>query len=100
MPGGQTSPFGNGGGSSQGGQFSANQAGPERGLQFAPETKGGNSVTPLSAADSDAKGKKFSEQPWFAKLPPELREAIRARSGRSRPRGYRERLKRFERDAR
>ena len=42
MPGGQTSPTGNGGGSSQGGAFSANQAGPDQGLQLAPETKGGN----------------------------------------------------------
>jgi hypothetical protein len=95
MPGGQTSPFGDGGGSSQGGQFSANQAGPERGLQFAPETKGGNSVTPLSAQDSDAKGKKFAEEPWFAKLPPELRKAIRARGSRRPPRGYQERLRRY-----
>ena len=95
MPGGQDSPFSNGGGSSQGGQFSANQAGPERRLELAPETKGGNSRAPLSAADSDAQGKKFANQPWFAKLPPELRKAIRARGSRPTPRGYKERLKRY-----
>jgi hypothetical protein len=35
------------------------------------------------------------EAPWFARLPPELRQAIRANSQRRAPRGYEERLKRY-----
>jgi hypothetical protein len=35
------------------------------------------------------------EEAWFAKLPPELRQAIRARPVRRAPRGYEERLQRY-----
>ena len=65
------------------------------GLKLAPETPGGNSVTPNENRDSDAQAKKLESQPWFAKLPPELRKAIRAKSRRRPPRGYEERLRRY-----
>ena len=100
MPGGQTGPLSDGGGSSQGGAFSANQAGPERGLEFAPQTKGGNSITPDSnhrLTEGDPRAK--VQQPWFAKLPLELRKAIQARSSRRPPRGYQERLRRYSKNA-
>jgi len=35
------------------------------------------------------------EDPWFAKLPPEVRSAIRANAQRSPPRGYEERLRKY-----
>ena len=38
---------------------------------------------------------KFDKEPWFAKLPPELRNAIQAKSRGKAPRGYEERLKRY-----
>ena len=37
----------------------------------------------------------FREEPWVAKLPPELRAAIRAQSQRRAPAAYEERLKRY-----
>jgi hypothetical protein len=37
----------------------------------------------------------FREEPWVAKLPPELRQAIRAQSQRRPPRAYEERLRRY-----
>jgi hypothetical protein len=37
----------------------------------------------------------FQDEPWFARLPPALRQAIEARSRRRAPRGYEERLRRY-----
>ncbi len=37
----------------------------------------------------------YAEAPWFARLPPELREAIRMRGRPRPPRGYEERLRRY-----
>ncbi len=37
----------------------------------------------------------LKDSPWFAKLPPALRESIRARTRRRPPRGYEERLRRY-----
>ena len=39
--------------------------------------------------------KRLERAPWFAKLPPQLREALRSRPRREAPRGYRERLRRY-----
>jgi hypothetical protein len=44
---------------------------------------------------AEQKAKAFQEEAWFAKLPPQLRQAIRAQSQRRPPRGYEERLKRY-----
>ncbi len=66
---------------------------------LAPGTADGNdSRTATEARDADAtppQESRFREDPWFAKLPPELRSAIRARSQRQPPRGYEERLRRY-----
>ena len=48
-----------------------------------------------SKEDSDSAAKKFNRDPWFSKLPPELRSAIEAKSRRQAPRGYEERLRRY-----
>ena len=48
-----------------------------------------------STADSNAKAKMNKEEPWMAKLPPELRKAIQANSLREAPRGYEELLRRY-----
>ncbi len=62
---------------------------------FAGPQEGTDSRTPSSGHDSDAKARNFEREPWFAKLPPELRKAIQAKAGRKPPRGYEERLKRY-----
>ena len=54
-----------------------------------------DSRTATEARDSDATARQFKEESWFAKLPPELRNSIRARSQRQPPRGYEERLRRY-----
>jgi hypothetical protein len=51
------------------------------------------SATPGS--DAEAARRRESDEPWFAKLPPEVRAAIRANSERRPPRGYEERLQRY-----
>jgi hypothetical protein len=48
-----------------------------------------------SSADSKLGERTFHEEPWVAKLPPELRQAIRAQSQRPPPRGYEGRLRRY-----
>lgn len=50
----------------------------------------GSSENPVAAAVQD--------NPWFAKLPPEVRGAIRANAQRTPPRGYEERLQRYFKD--
>ncbi|MEE3370356.1 MAG: hypothetical protein VX346_13545 [Planctomycetota bacterium] len=46
-------------------------------------------------ATAAAAEKRLERAPWFAKLPPQLREALRSRPRREAPRGYRERLRRY-----
>jgi hypothetical protein len=94
-PQGETSPMGKGG-TSKSGQVADNQAVKEGPLELSPGAPDGNdSRTATEKRDSDAAGKQFREDAWFAKLPPELRNAIRARSQRQPPRGYEERLRRY-----
>ncbi len=54
------------------------------------DTKGGK-----REGDADAATRQFQDQPWFAKLPPELRRSIRAGAQQKPPRAYEERLKRY-----
>ncbi|MBS0210884.1 MAG: hypothetical protein JSS27_18225 [Planctomycetes bacterium] len=51
--------------------------------------------TGLSKDDRAAAARAFREEPWVAKLPPSLRDAIRAQSQRPAPRAYQERLRRY-----
>jgi hypothetical protein len=92
---GKTSPFGIGGGTSQGGTQQENQAMPEMGLLDAPEQPPQGTATPNSTKDAEPGTKKLTEKPWFAKLPPDVRNAIRASSERRPPRGYEETLKKY-----
>lgn len=65
--------------------------------QFEQETaaKERDSRAGNSQQSEDVAGRKFQQEPWFAKLPPALQNAIQAKSRRSAPRGYEERLKRY-----
>jgi hypothetical protein len=68
----------------------------------APNASQGNqgSNTPgTGGADTTAKAKPSQEEPWMAKLPPELRKAMKANAQQRPPRGYEELLRRyFQRD--
>jgi hypothetical protein len=52
-------------------------------------------ATDAAQREADVAAQKFREEAWFAKLPPELRKAIRAKPQRRAPRGYEERLRRY-----
>ena len=45
--------------------------------------------------DADVAEKAFERDAWFTKLPPEVRNAIRAGSQRRAPRGYEEKMDRY-----
>lgn len=45
--------------------------------------------------DSTATAQKYEREPWFAKLPPALQNAIQAKARGKAPRGYEERLRRY-----
>jgi hypothetical protein len=45
--------------------------------------------------DADANGRAFEDQPWFAKLPQELRKSIRAGAQQKAPKAYEDRLRRY-----
>jgi len=42
-----------------------------------------------------ANAQKLAEEPWFLKLPPDMREAIRSNSQRPPPSGYDERMQEY-----
>ncbi|MFP6763440.1 MAG: hypothetical protein VB858_07475, partial [Planctomycetaceae bacterium] len=78
------------------GQFSENEPTREEALSL-KDTSGpsGNSQTASKKGDRDIQARKLEQQPWFARLPKELRAAIRAGSQRRAPRAYEERLRRY-----
>jgi hypothetical protein len=59
------------------------------------EAKAKENATANSGHKGDAEVKKLADESWFAKLPPELRQAMRARAQRRAPKGYEERLERY-----
>jgi hypothetical protein len=84
------------GGSARKGQFARNPPPAERPLHVpdpAPDRDSRGAVTPN--ADADAARQRETEEPWLARLPPEVRAAIRANAQRRPPRGYEERLQRY-----
>ena len=93
MPG-KTSPKAQKGGVSKSGDLAENQKAEQGPLQLEPAAQG-DSRGEKGSGDSDAAGKKFEDEPWFAKLPPALRSAIQAKARGKAPRGYEERLKRY-----
>ncbi len=90
--------------STPGSEFSAPKAGSETkntpvkdgAIEKPPEkTDLGDSKAGKRDGDADAATRQFEEQPWFAKLPPELRRSIRAGAQQKSPRAYEERLRRY-----
>jgi len=65
------------------------------GLGPAGEGAKSSMSTADSKHDANLKEESFEREPWFAKLPPELRKAIKARAQNRPPRGYEERLRRY-----
>lgn len=87
-----------------GSEFSAPKSGSETkntavkdgAIEKPPEkTDFGDSKSGKREGDTDATARQLEEQPWFAKLPPELRRSIRAGAQQKSPRAYEERLKRY-----
>jgi hypothetical protein len=84
-------------GTSNHGGPTENQPSPEGMLktQEGPRPGGDPKAKDGSGQDSDVAKRQFKEDPWVAKLPPELRKAIRAKSQRPAPKGYEDRLQRY-----
>ncbi len=83
------------GGVSMAGQKVLNAPPNEEGIRPEPDEIPDGQATPDSAQDTEPGDRPFIEEPWFARLPPELRKAIRNNSQRRAPRGYEQRLKRY-----
>jgi hypothetical protein len=99
MPGekpepGDASSLANVGGARKSGESSENQKPNDSPLQLQAPPKA-DSRTANKDHEADVKTRKLKEDPWFAKLPPELRQAIQARARQRAPRGYEERLRRY-----
>ncbi|MBI5760689.1 MAG: hypothetical protein HZA46_19395 [Planctomycetales bacterium] len=94
---GETSATATGAGSTKGGQFAQNKAVKNGPPEAAAESQRNRDSRTADGGnrDADAIGQPFAEEPWFTKLPPDLRKAIRARSQRPPPRGYEQRLQRY-----
>jgi hypothetical protein len=93
-PGGSSSQAGTGG-SSRGGNSQANEPGPQAALQLHPGPASGEGQTGTSQVDAQLRARGLASEPWFARLPPELRQAIQAKTTRRAPRGYEERMRRY-----
>jgi hypothetical protein len=91
---GESSSMASSGGVSVSGDTPDNPTPSEQALEMAPEAQG-DSRTADNNADAELRERLLREEPWFAKLPPTLRNAIRASARRAPPRGYEERLRRY-----
>jgi hypothetical protein len=62
----------------------------------APRSINSDARSTIAAGEVDKPGDRLlRNEPWFAKLPPEVRNAIRTGSQRTPPRGYEDRLQRY-----
>ena len=77
--------------------MTANQSQPPGPLQIQPRTnsQGDSRTADDKSHDTDADKRKTKEDPWFAKLPPDVRNAMRAKSHQPAPRIYEDRLKKY-----
>ena len=82
-------------GSTKGGELAENKAVKDGAPEEADKPGEQDNRTASQKGDSDAAARRFKDEPWVAKLPPELRKAIRARPNHKAPRGYEERLRRY-----
>jgi hypothetical protein len=94
---GASSPTAQGGGTSKGGNLAQNDGLKDGPLEFIPtDGSAGDSRTPNAGERQDETSPRNDRRDaWFAKLPPNLRNAIRANAQQEAPRAYRERLKRY-----
>jgi hypothetical protein len=94
---GTSSPAAQGGGTSRGGNFAENDPLKDGPLEFVPtDGSAGDSRTGNAGERQDETNpQSYRRDAWFAKLPPNLRNAIRANAQQEAPRAYRERLKRY-----
>jgi hypothetical protein len=83
------------GGAAKSGDSSNNQKPPPGDLSLDPVAEGDSRGEKVDQ-DAEAAALKFAREPWFAKLPPNLKQAIQGNAARSKaPRGYEERLRRY-----
>src|SRR5262249_55209537 len=93
---GKASPKTDGGGSKKG-DIKANDDLKKGPLQQSgePTQPGDNRAPDRGAREVDAAARVLGNEPWFAKLPPDLRKAIRAKAQRPPPRSYEEKLQKY-----
>jgi len=94
-PSDQASPRPTDGGSARKGKLVQNQKASPRPVDTAKRNPQGDNRGTVTPGDAEAARHREMEEAWFAKLPPEVRAAIRANSQRRPPRGYEERLQRY-----
>jgi len=82
------------GGAAKSGDTSNNQKPPPGDLTLDPAAEGDSRGEKVDQ-DAAAADLKFAREPWFAKLPPGLKQAIQAKARGKAPRGYEERLRRY-----
>lgn len=92
-PSGQTSTSGDGG-NTRGGANEEN-ADRQQSLQAANQREGTDNRTEDSSQGANVAAREYEQPPWFAKLPPELRDAMQVEMQRRPPRAYEERLRRY-----
>jgi len=84
-------------GSSKDGQTPNNlavkQGVPEAGAKT--DSPGENKKETAAARDADGAARALGQESWFAKLPPDLRKAIRAKAQRPPPRSYEQKLEKY-----
>ena len=93
-PSGQTSTSGDGG-TPRGGANEENAERQQGPLQAANQREGTDNRSEDGNPSANVAAREYEQPPWFAKLPPELREAMQVEMQRRPPRAYEERLRRY-----
>ncbi|MCA9174303.1 MAG: hypothetical protein KDB14_07425 [Planctomycetales bacterium] len=83
--------------SSPGAETRSSESSPDKNDEqpAADSAVGSERATATDNEDRNIEMRQVEGEPWFAKLPPALQQAIRARARQSAPRGYEERLRRY-----
>jgi hypothetical protein len=93
MPGDAT-PTGKAGAAAAKGDTAQNEKAKDADLKL-NNTPDADSRGEAGQQDSDVAKAKLEKEPWFAKLPPSLQQAIQSKIRGKAPRGYEERLRRY-----